>query len=64
MQAENQAKRKRTVLLGVEVGGNQALRMEGAELINITHIRGRTSPLNTSKRKLNIEGTANGMGQN
>ena len=54
-----QKKRKRLV-----VGGNQALKMEGAELINRTLVGGRTSPLGSSKKKSNIKDTLNGSGQN
>ena len=43
-------------LFQVEVGGDQALSVEGAELINRTQVGGTTSPLGSNERKTNIEG--------
>ena len=42
----------------VEVRGKQALKVEGAELINRTQGGGKTSPLGGSQRKLSIESAA------
>ena len=48
----------------VELRGNQALKVEGAELIDRTQVGGKTSPLGSSERKLSVESTASERLQN
>ena len=45
-------------LFGVDVRGNQSLKVKGAELIIRSQIGRKTGPLGSSERKSSIEGTA------